>query len=67
VAPGVIDTDMQRKLRGTDLAKFPERVRFDELHSTGALDGPAQAAAKLISRLERADFGEQPVTDVREA
>jgi len=67
VAPGVIDTDMQRQLRGTDLARFPERVRFDEMHRTGALDGPAQAAAKLISRLERADFGEQPVTDVREA
>ena len=66
VAPGVIDTDMQRQLRAADLARFPERARFDELHRTGALDSPAQAAAKLIARLERADFGEQPVTDVRE-
>jgi NAD(P)-dependent dehydrogenase (short-subunit alcohol dehydrogenase family) len=66
VAPGVIDSDMQRQLRGADLARFPERVRFDELQRSGALDSPAQAAAKVIARLERADFGEQPVTDVRE-
>jgi NAD(P)-dependent dehydrogenase (short-subunit alcohol dehydrogenase family) len=67
VAPGVIDTDMQRQLRAADLVRFPERARFDELHRTGALDSPARAAAKLVARLERADYGEQPVTDVREA
>jgi NAD(P)-dependent dehydrogenase (short-subunit alcohol dehydrogenase family) len=67
VAPGVIDTDMQRQLRGADLHRFPERVRFDEMHRSGALDSPAGAAAKLIARLERADYGEEPVTDVRAA
>jgi len=67
VAPGVIDTDMQRQLRGTDLGHFPERARFDELHRSGSLDGPAQAAAKLVALLERASFGELPVTDVRDA
>jgi NAD(P)-dependent dehydrogenase (short-subunit alcohol dehydrogenase family) len=62
VAPGVIDTDMQAQLRGTD---FPERERFAELHRSGSLDSPAQAAAKLIALLERADYGANPVTDVR--
>jgi NAD(P)-dependent dehydrogenase (short-subunit alcohol dehydrogenase family) len=67
VAPGVIDTDMQRQLRGADPADFPERVRFDYLHRSGALSSPEQAAAKVIGLLERADYGANPVTDVREA
>jgi NAD(P)-dependent dehydrogenase (short-subunit alcohol dehydrogenase family) len=67
VAPGVIDTDMQRQLRGADLSDFPERTRFDELHRSGSLSSPAQAAAKVIALLERADYGANPVTDIREA
>jgi benzil reductase ((S)-benzoin forming) len=66
VAPGVIDTDMQRQLRGADAGRFAEQVRFDELHRSGALDSPATAAAKLVALLERGDYGDKPVTDVRE-
>jgi benzil reductase ((S)-benzoin forming) len=65
VAPGVIDTDMQKQLRGADLRRFPERAKFDEFHRSGALDSPAAAAAKVIALLERADYGANPVTDVR--
>lgn len=65
VAPGIIDTDMQRQLRGADPQRFPERARFDEFHRSGALDSPAAAAAKLIALLERDDYGSDPVTDVR--
>jgi len=65
VAPGIIDTDMQKQLRGADPQRFPERARFDEFHRTGALDTPATAAAKLIALLERDDYGSNPVADVR--
>jgi benzil reductase ((S)-benzoin forming) len=65
VAPGIIDTDMQRQLRGADAQRFPERVKFDEFHRSGSLDSPAAAAAKVIALLERADYGATPVTDVR--
>jgi NAD(P)-dependent dehydrogenase (short-subunit alcohol dehydrogenase family) len=65
VAPGIVDTDMQRQLRGADLQRFPERVKFDEFHRSGSLDSPATAAAKMIALLERADYGANPVTDVR--
>ncbi len=65
VAPGIIDTDMQKQLRGADPQRFAERARFDEMHRTGALDSPATAAAKLIALLERDDYGANPVTDVR--
>ena len=66
VAPGIIDTDMQRQLRGADPQRFGAQPQFDEWHRTGALDSPATAAAKVIAVLERADYGANPVTDVRE-
>ncbi len=67
LAPGVIDTDMQVQLRGADPALFPERERFLGLHAAGQLDSPAQAAAKVLRYLARADFGAHPVADVRDA
>ncbi len=65
VAPGIIDTDMQRQLRGADPRRFAAQPQFDEWHRSGALDSPAAAAAKVIALLERADYGANPVTDVR--
>jgi NAD(P)-dependent dehydrogenase (short-subunit alcohol dehydrogenase family) len=65
VAPGIIDTDMQKQLRGADPQRFPERAKFDEFHRSGSLDSPATAAAKLVALLEREDYGANPVTDVR--
>jgi NAD(P)-dependent dehydrogenase (short-subunit alcohol dehydrogenase family) len=67
LAPGVIDTDMQQQLRGADPQAFPERARFAELHAGGQLDSPAAAAVKLLRYLDRADFGSNPVADVRDA
>jgi benzil reductase ((S)-benzoin forming) len=65
LAPGVIDTDMQTQLRQADPAAFPERERFVGLKAAGQLDSPQVAAAKVIAFLERADFGAEPVADVR--
>lgn len=67
LAPGVIDTDMQLQLRSADPALFPERERFAGLKDEGQLDSPATAAAKLLRYLDRADFGSNPVGDVRDA
>jgi benzil reductase ((S)-benzoin forming) len=66
VAPGIIDTDMQKQLRRADPQRFPERSKFDEFHRSGALDSPEAAAAKLIALLERDDYGANPVADVRD-
>jgi NAD(P)-dependent dehydrogenase (short-subunit alcohol dehydrogenase family) len=65
LAPGVIDTDMQEQLRASDPAGFPEHEHFVELHTTGQLLSPAQAAAKVLSFLARDDFGREPVAAVR--
>ncbi len=67
LAPGIIDTDMQVTLRTADRMRFPERDRFLGFKTAGQLDSPATAAAKLLRYLDRADFGSNPVGDVRDA
>lgn len=65
LAPGVIDTDMQVQLRGADPAAFPDRGRFAGLKAAGQLSSPAEAAARVLAYLARADFGTDPVADIR--
>ena len=67
LAPGVIDTDMQLQLRDADPASFPDREMFVGLKSGGQLDSPEAAAAKVLRYLDRADFGSNPIGDVRDA
>lgn len=67
LAPGVIDTDMQVQLRSADPAAFPDAPHFASLKAAGQLSVPDDAAARVLAWLERADFGVQPVADVREA
>lgn len=67
LAPGVIDTDMQAHLRDASPAEFPDVQSFANLKSGGQLTSPADAAARVLAWLERADFGEAPVADVRVA
>jgi benzil reductase ((S)-benzoin forming) len=67
LAPGVIDTDMQIQLRGASDANFPDKAGFVAMKEKGQLSSPEQAASKLIAYLNRADFGSNPVADVREA
>ena len=66
MAPGIIDTDMQAELRGADAAAFPEQARFAALHAQGQLASAADCAQGLLARLHRADFGQEPVADIRE-
>lgn len=66
LAPGVIDTDMQVQLRNADAARFPDRGTFEGLKEKGMLTSPQEAAARVLAFLERADFGSNPVADVRD-
>jgi benzil reductase ((S)-benzoin forming) len=54
-------------LRAADAKAFPDRDAFVQFKSGGKLDSPAAAAAKVIACLQRADFGSNPVGDVRDA
>lgn len=67
LAPGVIATDMQVQLRSADPVQFPDRSAFEQLQAQGQLASPDEAARKVLAYLARADFGSQPVGDVRDA
>jgi len=67
LAPGVIDTDMQLQLRSTDAAQFPDVANFAQLKASGDLTSPDAAAARVLAWLQRSDFGDEPVADVRSA
>lgn len=66
LAPGVIDTDMQVQLRAADPAKFPDHDRFVGFKTSGQLASAGQAATAVLTYLRRADFGANPVADVRD-
>ena len=65
MAPGVIETGMQSWLRAADPALFPDQPNFVTLHTSGSLTAPLEAAQQVLARLDRADFGTDPVSDVR--
>ena len=67
LAPGVIDTDMQARLRRADPGRFRDHATFAALHREGRLLSADAAAARVLAVLDRADFGAQPVADVRDA
>lgn len=48
VAPGVIDTDMQRKIREVPLERFPERERFRQLKRDEAFNTPEFVAEHFL-------------------
>ncbi|GAA4894359.1 SDR family oxidoreductase [Tessaracoccus lubricantis] len=64
IAPGVVDTDMQEHIRATD---FPARDRFRAMKDKGRLSTPEDAAAKILALVNRADFGQKVLADVRDA
>ena len=66
LAPGVIDTDMQVQLRGAAASDFADRNTFVGLKMNGQLTTPTDAAVRLLAYLGRADFGSNPVADVRD-
>jgi benzil reductase ((S)-benzoin forming) len=66
LAPGVIDTDMQVQLRSADQAQFPDKAAFTDMKDKGVLISPQEAADRVVAYLQRADFGSNPVADVRD-
>ena len=66
LAPGVIDTDMQVQLRGSDPSRFPDVGYFTGIKEQGVLSSPTDAARKVIAYLALPDFGKTPIGDVRD-
>ncbi len=62
LAPGVLDTDMQRAIRDADFAGVQ---RFRDLHAHGELVSPQDAARRIAAYLARPDFGAVELDDLR--
>ena len=65
LAPGVVDTFMQTHIRKQPKEIFPGVDRFTALHADQLLSSPATAADQLINWLEKEDFGDEVIADVR--
>lgn len=66
VAPGTVDTGMQRQIRETPEEAFPQRQKFVDLHRDDKLTDPAEVAAKVWALLERTDLDNGAVVDLRD-
>jgi len=62
LAPGVIDTGMQTTIRATDFAGVQ---RFRDLKEHGQLASPEAAARRIVDYLQRPDFGNVELDDLR--
>ena len=51
LAPGIVDTNMQKTIRGTSKEQFPLRAKFDRLYAENKLSRPDDVAQKIISLL----------------
>jgi len=66
LAPGVINTGMQERIRASSADDFPNLNRFVAMHEQGQLAEPATVAAKILKYLTGADFGATVIDDIRQ-
>lgn len=65
VAPGVVDTDMQREIRAASELDFPQVSRFVQLEERGDLVSPEAAAKQLLHLLQTNAFAQGDIADLR--
>lgn len=66
IAPGIIDTGMQERIRESDEEDFPLLDQFKEFKTSGMLSSPEETASKLIDLINRPDFHSlEPILDLR--
>jgi benzil reductase ((S)-benzoin forming) len=66
VAPGVIDTDMQRQVRETSVGHFPRRQKFLRLYEEDSLAAPISVARRLLDLDAGGQFEQGGLHDLRE-
>ncbi|SDO99175.1 benzil reductase ((S)-benzoin forming) [Paenibacillus sp. yr247] len=65
IAPGVVDTDMQREIRAASKEDFPQVSRFVELQKNGDLQSPEATAKQLLNLLQANAFAQGEIADLR--
>lgn len=66
IAPGVVETQMQRTIWNTEESRFPTKEKFLRLRDEGKLADPREAAAKVIRAIEDETIASGEIIDVRE-
>ncbi len=65
VAPGVIDTDMQKVIRNTSIERFMHKERFVQMKENGILVRPTVAGMQIARLLLSDQFENGGVIDIR--
>lgn len=65
LAPGIIDTGMQQKIRSSGADQFPNVERFTQLHEQGQLPSPDAVAEKILHYIAQDSFGATVLDDIR--
>jgi benzil reductase ((S)-benzoin forming) len=64
LAPGVLDTAMQARIRASTDEQFPLRARFEAMKRDGELGQTTVVATKLVAYLFSATFGDEQATEI---
>lgn len=65
IAPGVIDTPMQEKIREIEPEIFPMKPRFEKLYETNQLVEPFKAAFDILSLIDSMPVNTGEILDLR--
>ena len=66
LAPGVIDTTMQEKVRGADVSEFPDVARFRAMKADGVLRDANAVARDIVRLIEEGKLTNGGNFDIRE-
>jgi benzil reductase ((S)-benzoin forming) len=66
VVPGVVETEMQARIRSTPERDFPSVQRFVGLHEQGQLADATEVGVRLVDLVDRDDLSNGAVVDLRE-
>ena len=65
IAPGIIDTNMQKEIRATDKNRFPYHETFVNYHHNKLLTPPEETARKLTDIIDNPAKYEEVILDLR--
>jgi len=66
IAPGIVDTEMQGKIRTADDAQFRDKPKFIRYHEKGYLASPEDTGRALAETLEDSEIRTGDVLDIRD-
>ncbi len=66
LAPGILDTAMQARIRQSTIEDFPDLERFLDFKTSNLLSEPADVAGRIILNFLESDFESGGILDIRD-